>query len=91
MTPEQAKAHIVNFLEIYDPLGMIELGGAQALYSPIADEVLRLILQTPDSPTLAQEVHRLLYLNYGTAAGSVINYKDLGQDLWSLRKRLNPA
>lgn len=77
-------AQVQTYLEIYDPLGMGELTPLAELYAPVVGEILALYqtAQTPDQ--MAEGVHRVLLLSYGTGAGHPRNYADLGKDLWKL-------
>lgn len=77
-------SRVQTYLEIYDPLGMGELTPVHELYAPLVGEILALYqtAQTPEQ--MAEGVHRVLFLTYGTGAGHVRNYADLGRDLWKL-------
>lgn len=78
-------AQVQTYLEIYDPLGMGELTPVAELYAPLVEEILALYqtAQTPEQ--MAEGIHRVLLLAYGTGAGPVRNYADLGKDLWKLK------
>ena len=72
------------YLEIYDPLGMGDLAPLELLYRPVAWEVLERITELRSPEEAAVAVHRVLYLIYGSQAGHVRNYSDLGRDLFRL-------
>ncbi|HEU4740891.1 MAG TPA: DUF1871 domain-containing protein [Meiothermus sp.] len=88
MTEADAKAHIRNYLDIYDPLGMAEMGVLDQLYDPVLGEVLELIRGSQSAQEVAAGVYRILFLAYGTGAGNVRNYADLGRDLFGLKARM---
>lgn len=88
MTESEAKAHIRNYLDIYDPMGMAEMEVLDQLYNPVLGDVLELIRESQSAEEVAAGVHRILFLTYGTGAGSVRNYADLGRDLFGLKARM---
>ncbi len=80
-------AQVQTYLQIYDPLGMGELAPLEALYGAVVDEIVEKLSTVQSSEEAAEAIHRVLYLAYGSQAGHVRNYADLGRDLFKLVHR----
>ncbi|WP_018465808.1 DUF1871 family protein [Calidithermus timidus] len=82
---EHLRIQVQTYLEIYDPLGMAGLAAPEVLYASVAPEVVSALEQATDPEALAQAVHRVLYLSYGTQAGHPRDYQELARELWRLK------
>jgi hypothetical protein len=77
-------AQVQTYLQIYDPLGLGELAPLEQIYGPVVAEVVEQLTLVRTAEEAATAIHRILYLTYGSQAGHVRNYTELGRDLFKL-------
>jgi hypothetical protein len=77
-------AQVQTYLQIYDPLGLGELAPLEQIYGPVVAEIVEQLARVHTAEEAAAAIHRVLYLTYGSQAGHVRNYADLGRDLFKL-------
>ncbi len=75
---------VQTYLQIYDPLGMGELAPPEELYGPVVAEIIEGLAKVQTPEEAAMLVHQVLFLTYGTQAGHVHHYAELGRDLFRL-------